>query len=191
MKVVGVDPSQRHTGLCLMDETLSTVPVFYEIQTRGSDLLTSIQKIRKEFTNWLDENTELDDVVFSMEKMPSGARGHQVLLPVQLALFEVVQSRYLLQQPLLVNPLPVQLKSYMWHRFKIKSQTANKSEIVKAFRDQFGNAYGVGRISSHCVEAFFLTKMAVEVLQHTWSYNKPEKELRLHPWEVLYGATYK
>lgn len=191
MKVVGIDPSQRNTGLALLDEDQAgACPTFYEIKTRGTDLLTSVRKIREEFAAFVEANTELDDVAFSMEKVVVSGHSSQLLFYVQMALFEVIQGRFVQCEPILINPLPVQLRSYIWHRYRIKLVGTQKGVVVNGFKEKYGKAWGIQRISSHCVEAFFLAKMGLEVLAHEWDYNAPQREPKLVPWNVIYGVKY-
>lgn len=190
MKVVGVDPSQRHTGLALLDDKFEfEAPLFFEIETRGTDLLTSVQRIRREFAKWVAENTMKDDVVFSMEKMVASGYSSQLLFYVQMTLFEVIQSCYVKTSPILVNPLPVQLKSYIKKRYQI--DVGKKSWIVDGFKEKCQVDWRERRISSHLVEAYFLARMGIEVLEHRWEYTRPQRELLLVPWEVNYGVKYE
>lgn len=190
MKVVGIDPSQRHTGLALLDEQVEGgAPLFFEIETRGTDLLTSVQRIRREFASFVSEHIEKDNVAFSMEKMVASGFSSQLLFYVQMALFEEIQKCYPKSEPILINPLPVQLKSYMRRRFQINPE--KKSTIVNGFKEKCPVASKFGRVSSHLVEAYFLARMGIEVLEHRWEYTRPQRELPLVPWEVNYGIKYE
>jgi hypothetical protein len=82
-----------------------------------------------------------------------------------------------------VMPLPKQLKSYLTKMHGI--DTANKSSIVKHFKLTEGHP---GRISSHLVEAYYLTRLAQDVLRGTWRYNLPSKELAPIPGPITREA---
>lgn len=192
MRVVGIDPSQRHTGLCVLEENLlgQQPPLFFEITTRGTDLLTSVKRVREEFRAFVTQNTDIDNVTFSMEKTVASGQSSQILFYVQMALFEEIAQRFKKSDPSLINPLPVQLKSYIWHIHKIRLQGQAKGVVVKGFRAMMGPEWERKRISSHLVEAYFLARMGIDVLHHEWEYLAPQRERPLVPWTINYGVRY-
>lgn len=181
MNILGIDPSQRHTGLALKK---GGSLVFYEIKTKQPDLLSSVLQLKTDLYKFIDQNAPGDEELFiSMEKQVASGQSSQLLFYVQMAIFEVLKA---VRVERMVNPLPIQLKAYM--RKAEGVNTLSKTDIVESFRERYGKKWGVGRISSHCVEAFYLIRMAEEVLAGTWTYALTKREVALTPWPIMGGV---
>lgn len=196
MDVVGIDPSQRHTGLCLLREG-ETEPRFYEIQTGTQDIMTSSIIIEQELKHWMRFLNCLD-TVFCLEKSVSGGFTSALLFHVQMVILKTIEQWpfYAAPSPCgvkpsvarvrLVWPLPVQLKSYMQKMCGV--QGVSKEAIVARCK-QMVPSYK-GRMSSHKADAYFLARLGKAVIEGRWSYKLSEKELRILPneqWEIING----
>jgi len=179
-KFVGIDPAQRHTGLCILQP--DTAPLFYEVKTT-EDVLTSSQKIRGELQVWLWERVAMDEATFAVEKQLSkGGHTSALLFFIQMTVLEVVQGFFREREPRVVMPLPIQLTSFMKKRYGVPIGSA--AEAVGHFKDTYKYS---GRISQHCVDAFYLAQMAREVEAGEYGYPLPSKEAPLVPWRTLNG----
>jgi len=87
------------------------------------------------------------------------------------------------QEMSLVMPLPIQLKSYITKMHGI--DTTSKSSIVAGFKKQMDWSK---RISSHKVDAYYLTRLAEDVLLGRWRYKLPSKETNLFAGTILNGG---
>jgi len=177
---VGIDPAQRHTGLCLLQPGVK--PQFYEIKTTR-DLLSSVQHIRGSLQDWLGGRVDPDETVFGVEKQLSkGGHMSALLFFVQMTVLEVIQEFFETKEPRIVMPLPIQLMSYMKKRHMVPISSA--ADIVGHFKDTYDHKE---RISQHCVDAFYLAQMAKEVYAGQYSYPLPSKEQPLVPWRTING----
>lgn len=173
--IVGIDPAQRNVGLCFRDKGVQ--PVFRIIQP-DSDILASGLEIRETLQEFFKQ---FRPTTFVIEKqMPNATRTGPLLFYIQMMVLEAI--RLYNPDPQLVWPLPVQLRSYLHH--KVGADIKSKGSVVAHFKKT--EAFE-GRISSHCVEAFYLTRLAEEVLAKTWVYNLSEKELPIVSWKVING----
>lgn len=179
MRILGIDPSQRHTGLALY--TGGSV-VFREIKPIEVDVLSSVLRLKESLRTYLKEIPQVQELVVSMEKQVLSGHSSTLLFYVEMAVAEVLHEVGVRK---MVSPLPIQLKSFMK---KVEGVgIASKTEIVASFRARYGEEYGVSRISSHCVEAFYLVKLAKAVLEGSWGYKLPASEVPLYPWSVIGG----
>lgn len=80
--------------------------------------------------------------------------------------------------------MPIQLHSYIQKKFGISTKT--KSSIVKGFKDLI-KADPRLRVSQHCADAYFLARLAKDVIEGNWRYNLPSKESPLVPWKIING----
>lgn len=191
--LIGIDPSQRHTGICVIVD--GGEPIFHEIAPSLEEcpvLLDSLLYLRRETRNFLAtyfdrSQSSTTEVLLGMEKQVGGGNMSMTLFSAQMTIWGVFQAFLPPNSILLVNPLPIQLKSYMRKRFGVDLE--NKSAIVESFKKQYGTSHNVDlkRISSHKVEAWYLTQMAKEVKNGTWAYTPPSKEKPLVTWKTLYG----
>lgn len=177
IEIVGIDPSQRHTGLCFLREA---EPVFHEIKTEAQDVLTSAATLRKGLREFIKDN-KAENAVIAMEKQLSvGGQSSTLLFHMQMNVFEVIKQ--LQSEPTLVLPLPIQLTSYI--KKQHKGDTSSASSIVAHFKDTTG---WKGRISQHCVDAYYLALLGRDVLSGVWSYKLPSNEAPLTPWRTTNG----
>lgn len=172
---IGIDPSQRHTGICVLSKSLEVVSLS-EIKTGDMPVLESIVYIRNEMRKVCKV---YPTAVYSMEKMMPQATNGALLYCVQMAILEVLGDSTSKQ---LVHPLPIQLKSYMK---KLLGQVPpNKTAIVEGFK---AATLYKGRVSSHCADGYFLARMAEEVVNKRFKYNLSKVELPLMTWGVIDG----
>lgn len=176
--ILGIDPSQRHTGLCLLRET---GPTFHEIQTEGLDVLSSAKKVKQELHDWLYQNCDPEHIeAFAPEKQLSvGGQSSSLMFFMQMAILEEIGN--IRQNPCLIMPLPIQLQSYVKKKYHAP---VSGRDYVDFFKKSTGYR---GRISIHCVDAYYLAKLAQDVLGGSWRYKKPSKEADLTPWEITNG----
>lgn len=176
-EIVGIDPSQRHTGLCLLREA---GPIFHEIKTEDQDVLTSAGTLRRELRTFLREN-KAEKAIICMEKQLSvGGQSSTLLFHMQMNVLEVVKQFN--DDPTLIMPLPIQLISYI--KKKHGGDTTSAGTIVAHFKNTTG---WKGRISQHCVDGYYLARLGKDVLSGVWSYKLPSKEAPLHPWRTTNG----
>lgn len=174
--VVGIDPSQRHTGVCFLTEA---GPFFTEIKTGTEDVLTSSQSLRRHLRSFLREHNA-QNAVFCIEKQLSvGGNSSSLMFHMQMNVLEVV--RQLSPSPVLIMPLPVQLQSYIRRRHGCENPKS-ATQVVAAAKRALNLK---GRFSQHLADAYFLGILARDVLAGTWSYKKPSREQPLVPWEIV------
>jgi len=179
---LGVDPSQRHTGLCLYEQGAESI--FFEIKPQAQDLITSTDELRQNLRRArVSLGVDTSRLVCSMEKqLSAGAHTAALMFHVQMVVLEELRDWMLPRDLVLVMPLPIQLKSYMKKVHEV--DTKNATSIVQSFRKIHGFE---GRISQHCVDAWFLVRMAEDVLAGRWTYKLPSKERPLFPWRTVNG----
>lgn len=175
---LGVDPSQRHTGLCLRGAGLLA---FDEIKTEGMDMLSSARYIRQRFIAFVRQHNA-ENATYAIEKQLSvGGQSSSLQFFVQMNVLEAV--RYLNPEPTLVFPLPIQLQSYVK---KVQNVPSHKGREYVAFcKKQIGHP---GRLSEHCVDAYYLTRLAEDVMARRWWYKLPESEAAVIPWRIENGT---
>jgi hypothetical protein len=177
MKFVGIDPSLRHTGLCLRE---GAEFLFDEIKTEGEDVLTASKTIRARFRDFIKKNNA-QDAVFCQEKQLSvGGQSSSLMFHCQMNMLEVIKEQG--QNPKLVMPLPIQLQSYVKKRHG--APAADGRPYVEHFKRTM---YRPQRISIHCVDAYYLTRLGEDVIEGTWRYPLPSNEQALIPWGILNG----
>lgn len=176
MRIVGIDPSQRHTGICVLGEGLE-IQASFDIKTEGLTILDSGVFLRSELAKLF---ARYPDALFSVEKMMPTARSGALLFYVQMLLMEELLK--VSSTPRLVHPLPIQLKSYMQKEFKFVPK--NKVDIVNAAKYHSGY---VGRMSSHMADAYFLGRLAHSVVTGGFKYALSAKELPLSNWKIING----
>lgn len=181
---VGVDPSQRHTGLCFLKGE-GAEPSFHEIKTEGLDVLSSMHKLRTDFKSVLvREGVEKGKAVFSVEKQLSvGGQSSSLMFCMQMVVLEVVHEWFPEGNYQVVAPLPIQLTSYIKRIHGIDISSAGS--IVRGYQKATGRTK---RISQHCVDGYFLARLAIDVCKGEWSYNLPTKEAALVPWSTKNGG---
>lgn len=183
-RVIGIDPSQRHTGLA--DVCPGSHPAFHEIKPTG-DMLSSARQIVAELEEFLEQNAH-PSTLYAIEKQLSvGGQSSSLMFYMQMTVLDTI-GRFVVEKfqvkPVFVMPLPIQLKSYMKkaHGFNI----AKPSTIVASFKKKYDGAeWAQGRISQHKVDAFMVALLAMDVMEGDWSYPLPSKEAALIPWEIV------
>jgi len=178
---IGIDPSQRHTGLCLLT---GTEPSFYEIKPTQDSLLESLEYLADEFASWLAQNWGDGDLICMERQLSVGGQSSSLMFCVQMLMLSCIKRHAPLEEMRLVLPLPIQLKSYLIKAHGI--DTKNKSSIVAGFKEQTG---WQGRISSHRVEAYYLACLGRDVSLGSWRYNIPTKETKLFAGTIVNGAS--
>jgi hypothetical protein len=187
LNVLGIDPSQRHIGLCFTAESILS-PRFRELKPEG-DLLTCYQTLKNSLIYELSFLDPYDDLVCVEKQLSVGGQSSGTMLVMQNAVHEAIQdwlsrrvSKYRDLNFQLVSPLPIQLQKYIRDMIGFKGKT--NGELVSFFKQQTSVA---GRVSIHCVDAYYLTRLARDVRRGLWRYNLPSKEHPLHPWKILNG----
>lgn len=178
ISILGIDPSQRHTGLCLLRDK----PIFFEIKTGSQDVLTSARTIRREFRDFILKNNAENDALCIERQLVMGGQSSSLMFHMQMNLLEAVKQLWGEPEQLMM-PLPNQLQSYVYHRYGLKPTKAG-GPIVQLYKDLTGDKR---RISVHCADAYFLCLLGREVLNGEWSYNKPTKEPAQVPWRIIDG----
>jgi len=174
---LGIDPGLRHTGVCLLQTGAD--PLFYECKPYALNVLTACSELREGLGKFIQREVG-PPVIVSVEKQLSvGAYSSSLMFHVQMAVYEVLELS--LCEFGLVAPLPVQLKSYM--RKERGVDITNATSIVASFKESHPECT---RISQHCVDAYYLAKLARDVLAGRWTYRLPSKEMALHPWEIIH-----
>lgn len=182
MKYLGVDPSERHTGLVILDK--GHQPIFHEIYTGTKTVIEAAAQIREDLNHFWVVNLGLrEEVCFAIEKqLPVGGQSSALLFYIYMAVLESTLPFRNTHQCHFVSPLPGQLKSYIKKMYRI--ETTSKTTIVNGWKAMFKYRE---RISSHRVEAWFLARLARDVLEGNWRYNLPSREAPLVPWVNLNG----
>ena len=179
MNFIGIDPSQRHTGLCLLT---GTEPSFYEIQPKHDNILDCLEQNSEELASWLCRNYHSGDLICIERQMSTGGQMSPLLFCVQMGVLSTIKHHAPSQEMKICLPMPIQLKSYMKkvHYLDIK----NKTTIVAGFREAMD---WKSRISSHKVDAYYLARLAKDVSLGSWRYTKPSKEAKLFAGTTLNG----
>jgi len=181
MLFLGIDPSQRHTGLCFL-ENREAEPHFCEIQTGDLPLAESALDLRSDFRTWVGHMMQRGDTLLvAMEKQVVGGHMSLTLFHIQMVLIEELAT-FSDRRVKLVFPLPVQLKKYMRERHGVI--VSSKTQIVRSYQEK----YGGGRISSHKVEAFYLALMGIDCSEGSWKYKLPAREPPLSRLEIVGGV---
>jgi len=176
---IGIDPSQRHTGLCLLEEA---GPSFWEISPKHDNVLDCLDQTTDELASWLARNSGKDTLICIERQMSKGGQMAPLMYCVQMVVISTIKRHRPLMDLELVLPLPIQLKSYMTkiHGLDISS----KSTIVAGFREKLS---WEPRISSHKVDAYYLAQLAKDVFLGSWQYKLPSKEAKLFAGTVING----
>lgn len=177
--ILGCDPGLRHVGLCVLG---GPVPVFEEVKTSSRDVASALKQIGKELSAWKLRNP---GSVVSMERQLSvGGQSSALMFAVQMKVAEALG----LDDPRaqVVLPLPVQLRSY------IKRVHGGDVSSARATVEHFRETHSwKARISQHCVDAYYLCRLAQDVLEGRWEYKLPTKELTLFPGVILNGGQHR
>lgn len=177
--ILGVDPSQRHTGLCLLR---GSQPTFYEIKTGSEDVLTSSRTIRREFRSIVKEESCQDVALCIERQMVVGGQSSALMFHMQMNFMEAVKQLWTIPDPLFM-PLPNQLQSYIYHVHGVHPKEKD-SFLVNHFKKTTGYK---GRISIHCVDAYYLARLGQDVHRGAWQYKIPSNEPAQIPWRITNG----
>jgi len=176
---IGIDPSQRHTGLCVLRDS---GPSFFEIQPKQDNILECMEYLAEEFSSFLAENSGIETMICVERQLSVGGQSSSLMFLVQMLILNCIKKHRPTQKMELVMPLPIQLKSYITKMHGI--ETKSKSSIVAGFRKQMD---WQKRISSHRVEAYYLAKLAKDVLLGRWQYKLPSRETNLFEGTIING----
>jgi len=182
VRALGIDPSQRHTGLAFLEP--GGQPVLHHFNYPEISVLEAGVKLKQDLVSVLHAYTPFD--VICVEKQLSvGGQMSSLMFYMQMMVLEAL-SKVAASAPgmKMVMPLPVQLKSYMKHHLEF--DIAKKSTIVASYKKKYQYSK---RISSHEVDAHCLAMFGISVLLGTWGYKKPSRESLVHPFEMSYGQT--
>ena len=175
-KLVGIDPSQRHIGLCLRS---GTEVIFRQVNPKAKDILTCGQELYEGVLQFIVDH-DACQADFAIERQLSvGAQSSSLMYHMQMKTLEVLYT-VRAKRGAIVMPLPVQLQSYVYHKHGLKP-SKKATPYVDLYRDLTGDQR---RLSIHCVDAYFLTELAREVKAGTWEYKLPYRETALHPWGI-------
>jgi len=176
---IGIDPSQRHTGLCILSDA---GPSFFEIKPTHDNILECMDQLSDEFSSWLAKNYLSGDQICIERQLSMGGQMSSLMFLVQMVVLSCIKRHAPLEEMRLVMPLPIQLKSYITKMHGI--ETKSKSSIVAGFKKQLN---WNERISSHRVEAYYLARLAKDVLLGRWQYKLPSRETNLFEGTILNG----
>lgn len=172
---IGIDPSQRNTGICVLGED-HHVADRYDITTGTMSILDSAALLRLKIGVLFKK---YPDATYGIEKMMPSARCGALLFYMQMVILEEFQAH---TSRRLVHLLPVQLKSYMQKRYAFIPK--DKTSIVNKAKELSGVT---GRMSSHQADAYFLARACEEVIAGRYEYALSKVELKLFSWSVLNG----
>ena len=187
---LGIDPSLRHTGLCLIDDRGE--PRLSQVDTHNVHTLEATHDLRQQLGEKLGKIARATTrrnirLTVTVEKqLPVGGQSSALMFHVMMLVLGTMEH-YLPPDYQLVMPLPNQLKSYLQKRHSIITSKGRKTPIVQAFREEYGPA--IGRVSSHKAEAYYLALLGKEVMQGTWKYTQPSKEAPLLSRRIHYGGS--
>lgn len=174
----GIDPSQRHTGLCFYG---GGPTYFNEITTEGLDVLSSGLTIRRSLIATFRALEGGTTAAFCVEhQLPVGGQSSALLFHIMMCVLEAIN--HVNPNPTILLPLPIQLQSYVAKRHG--SPTKGRP-YVEQFQRTFGHT---GRISQHRVDAYYLARLAEDVANGTWEYKLPSKQAALTPWSITNGT---
>lgn len=187
--VIGIDPSLRHTGLCLDRGT--EPPVYHEIKTGRAPVVEAMGDIRRSLASWFrEQGVDREPAIWAVERqLAQGDVNGWLMMLAQVAVCEAILEEAV-GAVQMVAPYPNQLKAYISriHGVKTDSKTQirlGQREIMRR-RSQSGEA---PLVSSHKAEAWFLTQMARDVLAGRWSYMQSPVKVRVFPWPIVRGGT--
>lgn len=180
MRVVGIDPAIRHSGLCFFKP--GAEPQFRQVNTdTNQDMVTSVDEVEAEFTKLFTQMAGKVDV-FAMERQLSvGAQSSAMQYLAQVTIMRLAWN--ILKPKHVVLPLPGQIISYA--RQVLGFSTGSASQIVRSFKEFTGHE---GRISQHCVDGWLAARLALDVLAGKWEYKLPSKEVQLFPGIITNGG---
>lgn len=167
MRILGLDPGQRHVGVCIREGADS----FYcQVDTSTEPVVESTFLIEEGLARVVCEakRTGPIEVVCLERQISTGAKASALMFCMMITALRVLRKE--LPDAKMVMPLPIQLMSYMKKR---GVPTANASSIVRHHRETEAPSK---RLSQHQVDAFYLTKAAEEVILGTWEYKLPTTE---------------
>lgn len=155
--------------------------MYGELQTGTLPVLSAIQKMQAEFSSWLHQNRvhhNLGRIAWGVERqMPQGDVNGWLMMVAMLAIFQVIEevSR---DEVTMVAPYPNQLKSYIRqvHSVPIGSKQQIRRGHSKLTKGKL--------VSSHKAEAWFLARMAQDVLDGRWSFDQSATRPKLAPWKL-------
>jgi hypothetical protein len=176
---LGIDPSQRHTGLAIQSK--GSEPLFFEVQTGTDDLLTSMRRTRDDLMVILDRHCPSGGTIYSIERQLTQGHSSAALAAVFMAILDAIHE-WDPEPRAILMPLPVQLISYLKRQHGV--DTTSASTIVQHFKQTRGYK---GTISQHKVDAYYLGRLAADVMTGRWRYNLPTKERPLVPWRITNG----
>jgi hypothetical protein len=176
--VIGVDPSQRHTALCLLR---GAEPHFHEVKPT-EDMLTAARKTRRETIQFVKEH-HAEDAAWAIEKQLSvGGSMSALQFYFQMQILEIVRHFNPDRHPALIMPMPIQLKSYIT---KTQGCPSPKGRILVDHLKKQTELNG--RISEHKAMAYYMALLGRDVLTGVWRYNRTKNEAPLHPWKTING----
>jgi hypothetical protein len=175
---VGIDPALRHTGYCIRKGKKIS---FFETKTKKLDFLSATTLIKRDFLKLT--KTLPKETIFCLERQFTQGSFSASQFYIQMIILDLIRQFSAPDNPRLVYPAPVQLKSYMAKKQEV--DITSKSTIIASFQQRFHYSK---RISSHCVEGFYLTLLGEDVLNQSWSYSYNDKKAKPFSWDVMTGS---
>lgn len=181
--ILGIDPALRHTGLCLRKQA---GPIFRTITTPNencpsADIVSTTRYLRSELTRIFTPMKGVVTTVALERQLSVGGRTSSMQFLAQSIALEAIVDCIAPEH--IIMPLPQQLNS--WYK-KRGIDISTDSATVREFKERTGYK---PRVSIHCVDAYFLTEIAQEVLDGRWEYKLPSKEVDLIPGVITNGAS--
>jgi hypothetical protein len=181
--ILGIDPGQRRTGICLNDHGRIR---FTDIRTDDETILESGMIVAENLHEYLlNPAIPLPATIAVEKQLSAGAESSALMFHMQMIILAEIRKVYGLKggDMTFISPLPVQLKSYMKKTHGVA--TATDTGIVRSATELSKTKE---RISSHKAIAYFLTRFAEDVIQNGHTYKLPTREPRLHTWKLTGGV---
>ena len=192
MWIIGIDPSLRHTGVCVRNTTDSKAPLYtYEVKTGKLPVIESASAVADELPTFFDSINQYmwpASTVICVERQIPNAPGSSAAIQfyMYLIVIEVLDNYFnYMREKFIITPFPMQLKKYMRVKHGVK-EVSRKGSITERFKELTGL-----RSSSHIAESWFMTMMAEDILKQNWTLpmDKSVVKYKIFPkgWKV-YGT---
>lgn len=174
--IIGIDPSLRRTGIAVLNSS-GEIQDMMELRPPHESVLDAaawtMKASRQIFTKYHDS-------VYCMERMIT-ARSGNLLFYVHMRIAEAMDEVNLREGgPWLMNPLPIQLKSYL-RKYGV-TDISKKTPIVAAVKRELNGVIDPQKVTSNTADAYFLARLALDCIKGDWGYNLPKKEIKLVSW---------
>lgn len=191
MWIIGIDPSLRHTGVCVRNTTDPNNLYTYEVKTGKLPVIESAWAVTDELTTFLNTINQYiwpASTVLCIERQIPNAPGSSAAIQfyMYLQVIETLDCYFnYLREKFIITPFPMQLKKYMRVKHEVK-EVSRKQSIIDRYKELTGR-YN----SSHIAESWFMTCMAEDILKKNWTLPMDKSVIRykIFPegWKI-YGS---